>query len=104
MGFKLVENLVLILGNLAKNAVLSIEMWGGTEAEEELGSVGVWSSVGHGEEEWLGVLQGEVLVSELVSVDGLATGSVSDGEVTSLGHEAVDDSVEDASLEVEWLA
>ena len=69
MGFKLVENLVLILGDAAKNAVLSIEMWGGTEAEEELGSVGVWSGVGHGEISSRGVLDIEVFVWEFHAID-----------------------------------
>lgn len=46
----------------------------------------------------------EVLVGELLSVDGLATSSISLGEVTSLAHELGDDSVELAALEVEGLA
>ena len=33
---------------------------------------------------WAGVLQGEVLVLELVAVDGLATGSVPGSEVSTL--------------------
>jgi hypothetical protein len=40
--------------------------------DEELGAVGVGSSVGHGEEAGGGVLEGEVLVGELLTVDGLA--------------------------------
>ena len=53
-------------------------------ANEELGSVGVGTSVGHGEQSWAGVLQLEVLVSELLAVDGLATSAVVVGEVSSL--------------------
>ncbi len=59
-------------------------------ADEELGSVGVWSSVGHGQDTGTGVLQSEVLVSELVAVDGLSTGSVVVGEVTALHVEQTD--------------
>jgi hypothetical protein len=41
-----------------------------------LGAVGVLASIGHGKKEGLGVLQLEVLVGELLSVDGLATGTL----------------------------
>ena len=70
-------------------------------AQEELGAVGAGSSVGHGEDtckvlsstaEWsnhalltrAGVLQSEVLISELLAIDGLATGAVLPGEVATL--------------------
>ena len=46
----------------------------------------------------------EVLIRELSSVDGLTTGSVSSGEVSTLGHESRDNSVPDTSLEVEGLS
>lgn len=36
----------------------------------------VWTSVCHGQKSWLGVLEGEVLIGELFTVDGLATGSL----------------------------
>lgn len=53
-------------------------------ADEELGAVGVWSGVGHRQNPGPGVLQDKVLVFKLVAVDGLPTGSVVVGEVTSL--------------------
>ena len=84
--------------------MLSVEPVARDEAQEELRSVGVGSGVGHGEISSLGVLDGEVLVSELHSVDGLSSSSVSGGEVSSLGHEVGDDSVEGRSLEVEGLS
>lgn len=40
------------------------------------------------------VLQGEVLVLELVSVDGLSAGAIVVGEVTTLAHEVGNDTVE----------
>jgi len=54
----------------------------------------VWSGVGHGGKSWLGVLSGEVLIGELLTVDGLATSAVATGEVTSLEHELRDNAVE----------
>ena len=51
-----------------------------------------------------GVLEGEVLVSEFLSIDGLSTAAITHGEVTSLGHEARDNSVEVASLVVEGFS
>jgi hypothetical protein len=41
----------------------------------------VGTSVGHGEKSRLGVLAGEVLVSELLTVDGLATGALDNYEL-----------------------
>ena len=49
------------------------------------------------------MLQTEILVLKLVAVDGLATGSVSSGEVASLTHEVGDDTVEAGALEAEAL-
>ena len=55
--------------------------------DEELRPVGVRTGVGHGEKPGLVVLEGEVLVIELPSVDGLAASSIPSGEVSSLEHE-----------------
>jgi len=49
------------------------------------------------------MLQLEVLVGELVSVDGLATSAVVVCEVSTLTHEVLDDTVEAGSLESEAL-
>ena len=52
--------------------------------DEELRTVGVGTAVGHRQKTGSGVLQGEVLVRETLSVDGLASRSVSVGEITAL--------------------
>jgi hypothetical protein len=70
-----------------EDGVLTIEPGGLDGADEELGSVGVGTSVGHGEDTGASVLEGEVLISELLTVDGLTTGTVTAGEVTTLKHE-----------------
>ena len=49
------------------------------------------------------VLQCEVLVSELLSVDALASRPVAPGEVAPLQHEVGDDPMEVAALEAEPL-
>ena len=49
------------------------------------------------------VLQTEVLVLELVAVDGLAPGAVAGSEVSSLAHEVGDDAVEGGALVAEAL-
>jgi len=84
--------------------VLSVEPVSLDGAEEELGSIGVRSGVGHGKDSRSSVLELEVLVSELLSIDGLSSGSVSAGEVTTLAHEGGDDTVEGGSLEVKGLS
>lgn len=54
-------------------------------ADEELGPVSVWASIGHGQNPGPCMLQDEVLIFKLVAVDGFSTGSIVVGEVTSLG-------------------
>ena len=92
------------VGDFTENDVLIVEVREGVEAHEELGAVGSWASVSHREVTATDMLVVPVLVGELVSVDGLTAGSVAAGEVSALGHEAGDDSVESATLEVEGLA
>ena len=72
------------LADLTENNMLSIKPLGLGSAEEELASIGVGASIGHGENSRSSVLQGEVLILELVAVDGLATSSVMVGEVATL--------------------
>jgi hypothetical protein len=57
----------------------------------------------HTEKSLPGVLELEVLIRELVAVDGLATGSVAVGEITALDHELLDDTVESGALISETL-
>merc|ERR1719188_993448 len=72
-------------------------------AEEELRAIGVWAGVGHGEDARARVLQGEVLVRELLSIDGLAPGPVVVREISTLAHEVRDHPVEAAALEAKAL-
>uniref|UniRef100_A0A3Q0R6T7 Uncharacterized protein n=1 Tax=Amphilophus citrinellus TaxID=61819 RepID=A0A3Q0R6T7_AMPCI len=69
-------------------------------ADKELGPVGVWASVGHGQDSWAGVCQGEVLICKLVAIDGLSSSSIVLGEVATLGQ---DDAMEGAALVAESL-
>ena len=79
-------------------------MRGGREAEEELGAIGVRSSVGHGEDTSSSVLVGEVFVVKSSTVDGLTATAITSREVASLGHETGNDAMELGTLEVEGLS
>ena len=79
-------------------------MRGSNEAEEELGTVGVGTSVGHGENASSGVSSIEVLIIELSAIDGFATSAIASGEISALSHEFRNDSVELRSLEVKRFA
>lgn len=72
-------------------------------ADEELRSVGVSASVGHGQDAGAGVLQAEVLIGELVAIDGLASSAVVVGEIAALAHEVWNDAMETGSLVAETL-
>ena len=76
--------------------MFTVEMRRRSEAEEELRAVGVGAGIGHGEDATAGVPVNEVLISEgaAVVVDGRATSAIVVREVTTLGHEAINDSVE----------
>ena len=84
--------------------MLAVQPRAGDSADEELRPVGVWTSVGHGQNTGTSVLVDEVLVSELSSIDGLASDSRAVSEITSLKHELSNDSVEDGALEVKRLS
>jgi hypothetical protein len=44
--------------------------------------IGIFSGIGHAEKALASVLEFEVLIRELLSIDGLAAGAVAFGEVT----------------------
>ena len=73
---------------------MSVEPWCVSSANEELASVGIWTTVGHTEASETRVWQFEVLISEARTVDRNTTSSVEVGEVTTLAHELWDDTVE----------
>merc|ERR1712093_333662 len=81
-------NNILALLNGAEHTMLAVQPGGGDCAEEELGTVGVRTSVGHGEDSGASVLEGEVLVLKLVAVDRLASGAVVVGDGICAGDEA----------------
>ena len=92
------------INHTAEDDMGAIEMWGGIEADEELGAIGSWSSVGHGKDTSALMLDEEVLIIKLtLVVDRVSTSSVVLGEVSTLGHESWDDSVEGAALVAEAM-
>jgi len=90
-------------GDFAENDVLAVQPGSHDRADEELRTVRVRASIGHGEDARLGVLQGEVLVGKLLAVNGFTTGAIAAREVATLDHEVRDDSVELAALKTESL-
>ena len=66
-------NLSKIIVHLSKYDMLPVQPGGLHSGDEELRAVGVLASIGHGQPAGALVLQSEVLVLELVAVDGLPT-------------------------------
>jgi len=83
--------------------VLSIQPRSYHRADEELRTVRVWASIGHRENSRLGVLEGKVFISELLSVDRFSTGSVATSKVAALNHELGNDTVKLTALEAKAL-
>lgn len=100
--FNLSDN-IHALDDSAEDNVAIVQPRGLHGGNEELRSVGVGSGVGHRHDSGAGVLQDEVFVLELVSVDGFASGSVMVLEVTTLAHEVRDHTVEGGTLVAEAL-
>jgi hypothetical protein len=92
------------VGDGTEDAMLAVQPGGLYGAQEKLGTVGVGTGVSHGEDTRASVLESEVLVGKFLAVDGLATGAVAAGEVTTLTHEIVNDTMEGGALEVKGLA
>ena len=82
------------VNDLTEHNVLAVEPAGDNGRDEELRAIRVGAGVSHRKQTGLGVLQLEVLVGELGTVDRLATGTVAGGEVTTLEHKVRDHTVE----------
>ena len=81
--------------NLTEDGVVVIQVRGRRHGDEELGTVGAWAGIGHGQQEWTVELQLWVeLVLELVA-RATAAGA---GGVAALNHEVIDDAVEDGAI------
>jgi len=102
IGFNLLDDLHALY-DLSKDDMLSIKPRSLGSTNEKLGTVGIGSSIGHAEDTGASVLELEVLVLELVAVDGLASSAVVVGEVSALAHEVGDDAVEGRALVPESL-
>merc|ERR1712176_810255 len=87
----------------AEDDVLPVQPRRFGRAKEKLASVGVRSSVRHGQNSRASVLKDKVLIWEFVSVDRFAPSSVASREIATLAHEARDDAVKFGSLESEPL-
>jgi len=81
-------------GDLTKNDVFTVQPRSNSGGQKKLTTIGVWSTVGHGQKTWSSVLFDEVFVCEFFAVDRFTAGTVLSGKVATLAHEAWNDSVE----------
>lgn len=87
----------LTAADSSKNDVSAIKPSSGNSGDEELRTIGVGTSISHGQAEGL-VLELEVFVFEAPAIDGTASGTVRVGEISALDHEVGNDSVENGVL------
>jgi len=71
---------------------------------EELRAISVGTSIGHAEHSWTSVLQLEMFIRKLVTINALPSCSISTGEVTSLYHKIWDYTMKVAALEMKVFA
>lgn len=91
---------VLAFGHMAEDRVLVIEMWRRTVRDEELAAIGLRTSICHGEDAWLVVLQVRTeFVFELVAWAARACAR----GITALDHEIGDDAVKRDAIVVTAL-
>ena len=64
-------------------------------------TIGIFASICHAEKSLLCVLQLEVLILELIPVDGLPARPVTAGEVSALNHELLDNAMEPGAFVAE---
>ncbi|KNC33742.1 hypothetical protein FF38_09079 [Lucilia cuprina] len=100
--FDLLNN-IHAFNDLTEDNVFVVQPSGLDGTDEELRTVGVGSSIGHRQNTGTGVLQGEVLISELVAIDGFTAGTIVVCEITTLAHEVGNDTMEGGALVAETL-
>lgn len=61
-----------------------------SRADEELRAVGVGAGIGHGQGTEATMLETEIFIGELLTIDRFATRAISTSEVTTLQHETRD--------------
>ena len=83
-----------IISDLSKDNVSSIKPWSVDSSDVELRTVSIGSGVGHGNDSDF-VFKDEVFVFKFGTIDGLSSSAVMISEVSSLDHEARNDSMED---------
>lgn len=70
--------------NPAEGYVFEVQVFGFLQGDEELRVVGVTPSIGHRQNTWACVSNIKVLILKFAAVDGIATGTVTVGDVTTL--------------------
>jgi len=89
--------------DLPKDHMLAVQPASCLQGDEELRTIGVGASISHGQDTRSSMLLLKVLISKLLPVDALATGSVAASEVSGLAHEVRDHPVEDGAFVAEPL-
>jgi len=74
------------------------------ECNKELAAVCAWSTVGHRKKTSLSVRCFEIFVIKFISINRFSTSSIFISEITSLKHEILDESMENAVLKVQRLS
>lgn len=90
--------------NVAKNNVFTIKPLSFYKSDEKLAAVCVRSGIGHGHPARTVMSNLKVLILKAGSINATTTSTISIGKITTLDHEVINDTVEDATLVAQLLA
>ncbi|KAL6084427.1 hypothetical protein STEG23_002997 [Scotinomys teguina] len=83
----------MFMPSFTKDHMFAIQPLSLSGEDKKLGTICVWSSICHGQDARTWMLQDEVLILKLLSVDGSAASAIMACEVTTLAHESWNNSV-----------
>lgn len=83
------------IGDLTKDGVVVVQVWGWYHGDKELGAIGSWAGIRHSQQEWAIELELRV---ELISKHVAWAATTGAGWIATLDHEAVDNAVEHCAI------
>ena len=89
------------LDYLAEDHMLAVKPGRFNGGDEKLGTIGVWTGIGHGQRSWPQMLADEIFIGKGAAIDRFAAGTIGVGDIAALEHELGNNAMKDAPLKPE---